>query len=86
MTQLTCDDKLLRRGRVKILLTIQCLFFAIKVCLDSKFNQQFNVYSSLLKFARIPFRRMLAPKTFVESVNNYVFAMKTQLGHDRERV
>lgn len=56
------------------------------VCLDSKFNQQFNVYSSLLKFARIPFRRMLAPKTFVESVNNYVFAMKTQLGHDRERV
>lgn len=59
-------------------------FFAIKVCLDSKFNQQFNVYSLLLKFARIPFQRMLAPKTFVESVNNYVFAMKTQLGHDRE--
>lgn len=43
-------------------------------------------FSSLLKFARIPFWRMLAPKTFVESVNNYVFAMKTQLGHDRERV
>lgn len=61
-------------------------YSALKSARIQKFYLQFNVFSSLLKFARIPFWRMLAPKTFVESVNNYVFAMKTQLGHDRERV